>query len=271
MNISDILHLDSQVYKLCNDYDNIFTKLADILLNKTLLVINDSLYRLRELELYLFTDDHLDHYTHKSNEQAKSCQWYFHKTGSTYKSGTYKGLDITFGFKDKGKPTFGGILIRGISNDIDLITGPCRVVDHILKSTSSASITDLVDKLGESIRSVNNKSILYLQYNDQLEQLGITYAGPRVGLSFKFPNYAVKNYRYINYPLKQVEKYKPSIIINLTNSGTTVDDVINQSGSKRHQIEKYINFYESGKQISRTVSLKPSATNILVVMGFVDK
>jgi len=37
--------------------------------------------------------------------------WYFHRYGSKgYKSGTYKGLDITFGQDSM----YGGILIRSI-------------------------------------------------------------------------------------------------------------------------------------------------------------
>ena len=98
--ISDVLLLNSNEYKNCKNYDEKFSKLANTLLNKTVLLIKNTCFRLREIEIYLYTDDHNDNYTHKSIEQADPCQWYFHKTGSSYKGGTYKGLDITKGGRE---------------------------------------------------------------------------------------------------------------------------------------------------------------------------
>lgn len=66
-------------------------------------------------------------------------QWYFHKFGKSYKSGTYKGLDITFG---KGSIAHGGILIRAISQldpppVNEFIEGPCNCVNKILALIST--------------------------------------------------------------------------------------------------------------------------------------
>lgn len=272
--IIDVLHLDSQLYKQYKgaDYDKKFRKLTDILLNKTSFIVNGKQYRLREIELYLYTDDHLDIYTHQDGGQGCPCRWYFHKTGNTYKGGTYKGLDITFGFRDKNKSksTYGGILIRGISNDNCSVTGPCNVVDHILKETKFEKIDDLVKNLGQYIYDVSKESSLYLKYNDTLEQF-IIYSGPRVGLSFKLPKYAIKNYRYLTYRIKEIEKYRPSIIMNLINSGKTIEEVVKGSGCKVHQVKKYVDLYKLGEQSTDVKYLKPSATNMIILCGFMNK
>ena len=82
--------------------------------------------------------------------QKESGKWYFHKQGSSYKSGTYMGLDLAFG---KGSKAAGGILLRSLvpaslindkafgtiahNNDLkkDFIEGPCNCVRKILETT----------------------------------------------------------------------------------------------------------------------------------------
>jgi hypothetical protein len=269
--ITDILHLDSTQYSGCKDYNERFSKLTDGLLNETVLVIGGQDYRLREVELYLYTDDHLDIYTHRDPDQGAPCRWYFHKTGSTYKGGTYKGLDITFGFKNLERATtYGGILIRGISNNDKLITGPCKVVDHILNINKFTKIDDLVRDLSENIKDVSKESKLYLKYDPNLIRRAI-YCGPRVGLSFKYPDYAARNYRYLTYNIKEVEKYKPSIIMNLLNLGKTIEEVSKESECKTWQVKKYADLYNSGKERGDIQGLKPSATNMVILSGFVNK
>ena len=78
--------------------DNEFSEIADILLNKSYLMINGNKYRLIEIEFYLHNDNHLDTYVHCDADQLLYKKFYFHKfkTG-TYKAGTFKGLDITLG------------------------------------------------------------------------------------------------------------------------------------------------------------------------------
>lgn len=70
-------------------------------------------------------------------------KWYFHRFGKTYKVGTYKGMDLTFG---KGDKAYGGILIRAISSvgatdgkhlpPNEFIEGPCNTVNKILEHNS---------------------------------------------------------------------------------------------------------------------------------------
>lgn len=77
--------------------------------------------------------------------------------GGKYKSGTYKGLDLTFG---RPGSSVGGILIRSLmpvtveksgetlivsgGGKDSFIEGPCNSVNRILKETCDKDIKDLV-------------------------------------------------------------------------------------------------------------------------------
>eukprot|EP00438_Fugacium_kawagutii_P019613 Skav232786 [mRNA] locus=scaffold614:202164:202508:- [translate_table: standard] len=64
--------------------------------------------------------------------QASCGVWYFHKKGGTYKSGSFKGMDLACG--DKEGNVFAGLLLRAVIDPSDkLIEGPCLVVDKILE------------------------------------------------------------------------------------------------------------------------------------------
>ena len=104
----DLSTLNSQ-----EDFEKYFLEIAHTILNEYVLTINHEYkYRIAEIELY-FNDSnkHQDTFTHGNKDQAKPGSWYFHKFGSSYKSGTYKGLDLAFG---KDKIAFAGILIRSL-------------------------------------------------------------------------------------------------------------------------------------------------------------
>ena len=67
--------------------------------------------------------------------QATCGKWYFHKKGGTYKSGSFKGMDLACG--DKESNVFAGLLLRAIIDSSEkLIEGPCLVVDKILELNS---------------------------------------------------------------------------------------------------------------------------------------
>ncbi|KXS19038.1 hypothetical protein M427DRAFT_181607 [Gonapodya prolifera JEL478] len=91
-------------------------------------------FRLAELEFYLHREpDHPDPFSHRHPDQRSRGRWYFHKLGGSYRGGTWKGLDITFGGRqgstesgsdgsdgaggtkeEDGNDTFGGLLIRAL-------------------------------------------------------------------------------------------------------------------------------------------------------------
>lgn len=105
-----------------------FKRLADTILLKKELIVNDKTYRFTEIEFYYYSENHKDAYTHK--HEYESGRWRFHN----------QGLDITL----KGKSGYGGVLIRGIeSKDKDknkcFINGPRRVVFEIMKHLNSVN------------------------------------------------------------------------------------------------------------------------------------
>lgn len=285
--MEDFLSIDSKLYEKHSlkdlsgkSYDTLFGSIANNLLNKTLLMINGFPYRLLEIEFYLYYDAHKDIYTHKHIDQSTRLKFYFHKQGktNTYKGGTYKGLDITFGFgnnENNGNILYGGILIRAIQNIADHteIIGPCNVVNKILELNNVASIEQLINKIPEL--SVVKESSLYLKkdMNNQLNEKIITVS-PRVGLSFGYPEYVMRNYRYL-INVATNDKYKGPIIINLYKDPTINKDVkkiAELTSVKISQINKYISQYkESMKTNIDLKQLKPTNSTMIQVMGFYDK
>ena len=69
-------------------------------------------YRILEIEFYQFIEKlHPDTFTHCDDMQRECGKWYFHRSGKSFRGGTYKGLDISFG---RGKQGYGGVLLRSI-------------------------------------------------------------------------------------------------------------------------------------------------------------
>lgn len=80
------------------DFHGHFDRIADLLMNSVAMVVNNQhRYRLVEIEFYLNGGKHPDVFTHSCKDQQTCGEWYFHKMNGTYKGGSYKGLDITFG------------------------------------------------------------------------------------------------------------------------------------------------------------------------------
>lgn len=255
---------------LQNQDFNKFDDIANKLLNEVVLIINGLTFRLTEIEFYLHDDIHKDIYTHRHKDQATSLKWYFHKMGhsESYKGGTYKCVDITFGYKDQTKKNvFGGILIRSIKqlDTNEEIIGPCNVVNHILKLNNCTAIEELV-KLTDN-GSCIKKSVLYLKKNNTLAVLPIQ-SGPRIGLNYKYPDFAVKNYRYLTN-VKTNDKYRASIIINLHKEGKTNEEISKLTDVKVTQIKKYIDAYSEYVKTNTPETkisvkeLKPSNTTII--------
>lgn len=176
------------------DYHH-FDSLADILLNRTLLNAGTHIYRLCEIEFYYKGNGHEDNYTHCSDEQRTKGKFYFHKykTG-VYKSGTYKGLDITL---SPDNNVYFGILIRSIQDQTthEFIEGPCRSVNTILGQFGCQTVNDFVAGKTVPLDIYDTTHQLYLIDAPSLKHESI-YRGPRIGLSDKYPEYQNLNYRY---------------------------------------------------------------------------
>lgn len=185
------------------------TILANHLLNYTVLHIGTIPHRICEVEFYYYSHEHPDNYVHCHPDQKIPYSWYFHKSSSsssTYKGGTYKGLDIVLG--NSGPPVkFGGFLLRSIYSPLEnrYIEGPCNTVNYILKILGK-----------DTIYSLTSGNILYLNFpllsicDCSKFSLDIhpLLVGPRIGLSTKYPDYNLLPYRYV---IGNIRKQKRSL------------------------------------------------------------
>jgi len=192
------------------NYKN-FNKIADTLLNDTLLIVKNNRFRICEIEFYYKGEEHEDKYTHCTDDQLSFLSFYFHKyKNGTYKAGTYKGMDLTFGNE---KDIYYGVLVRSML-DLDsneFIEGPCRCVNKILELNECKTVKDFLDNKKLPLKLYSTNQNIYIRdYNTQekkeikKEQI---YIGPRVGLSDKYPKFVNLNYRYA-IMIKKIKKQK---------------------------------------------------------------
>jgi hypothetical protein len=260
-NVLDVLSLDSGLYDGLDDYESIFCALARYLMNGFILMVDKDKYQISEIEFYLKDGVHDDPFIHGDPHQGRVGRWYFHRqNGKGYKSGSFKGVDVTFGYKSNKRKFYGGILIRSIYdlNKHTIIEGPCNVVNTVLAKTKKATIDELVTygikKNGQSLTdetmAVNMGDLLYLTYdtNGELHDSSI-FSGPRVGLTLKVyskerEGYLMNDYRYINR-ITDVKNFRSGMVLSMIGSGMTVDEIVAKTGVSASNINKYVEYYEN--------------------------
>lgn len=102
-----------------------FERLAQLLLLKKQLIINDAKFNFTEIEFYFYSKEnhHEDAFTHK--HEVCAGKWRFHN----------QGLDITL----RGTNGSGGILIRGVEFNGKFTNGPRRIIFEVMKYLNEAS------------------------------------------------------------------------------------------------------------------------------------
>ena len=128
---------------------------------------------------------------------GRNNRFYFHKFGNgTYKSGTWKGLDICLG----NQGSFFGVLIRSIAEiGADrIIEGPCLSVNRILRHFSVGDVRTFVGQILEGkldFDVYDDTKPIHLQRSLVLNREDI-FSGPRIGLSDKWPEFKSRPYRF---------------------------------------------------------------------------
>lgn len=180
------------------DYQHIeqalLENLAKSLLMKYVIVVGEKEYRIAEVEFYVNNDSHKDTYTHGDKNQQTFGKWYFHRfPNGSYKSGTYKGMDLTLGNKD----TFFGVLIRSIydQESDEMIDGPCKTVNKILELNDCQDVSQYMADKSDPLSARSTKNF-YLKRKTHLPEEQI-YKGPRIGLSDKYPEWKNVYYRFL--------------------------------------------------------------------------
>lgn len=175
-----------------------FEKIAFELLNKWVLRVDSSIFRITEIEFYLNGSNHIDGYTHGHERQKKIGQWYFHASG----------IDLTFGSED----FFGGILIRGIYNlgTKKYVNGPIKVLTELFGSLDSIYLKKFEFGL--------------MPDADSLIEIEKPIKAPRVGLNpLKDSNAFKKYYRFLVMP-KEDHKDKTIIYNSLIDQGFSPEE-----------------------------------------------
>jgi hypothetical protein len=236
-------------------------------MNRSVLTINkDHKYRIAEVEFY-FNDrnKHPDTFTHADTDQKSQATWYFHKFGKSYKSGTYKGLDLAFG---QGDNAHGGILIRSIYSladkdpDTAFLEGPCMVVNRILhhKSTPTRTITEVKEFVQFekfSLGAFDKDSLLYLTDLEDEDKVSlgdykekVLRKGPRVGLTLKKfdelkPRFWLKDYRFCIYP-ELHSKQQCLFNLGLIRLGLPLDQIRKITGTKLTTLQSLASEFKKG-------------------------
>ncbi len=221
--------------------DNWFTAIADQLLNRTELCVGGRALRPIEVEFYYYGEGHRDPFAHRRPIQQRAGLWYFHTSGSSYRGGSFKGVDLTFGRRG----AFGGILIRGLQNSAgSIIDGPSLCVDDILRCASTVSVADLDRKIaGHKVWDAS--SPLRLVEARSLEQRHI-YRTARIGLNpqgggprSEKLRYLTRPYRFLTQP-RGTRKGKLQLVLALHRQGTDAEEIRRLTGSSRKAIANYI-------------------------------
>lgn len=232
---------------------------AAALMNSWDLWIAGQPFRIVEVEAYVHSPHHADPYAHGDEGQATCGNWYFHKKGGTYKSGSFKGMDLACG--DKESNVFAGLLLRAIIDSSEkLIEGPCLVVDKILELNGKASIADFASGRSAAELSALSTEGLFLAPAVESRSHAVRSAA-RVGLVLreedggpKTPKthmhgrpieFCTRPYRFSTAPAR-LTKYRSGFVASAHLAGTNDDKL----GLSEQNFAKYVKSTEDGKSSS---------------------
>ena len=253
--------------KLCRNLPKnseiFFEEMADLLLNNTHFMIAGKSHRFCEIEFYFnHKIFHPDVFAHGDPIQKLFGRWYFHRNGGAYKSGSFKGLDLTFGSAEAP----GGVLIRSIEDESgQIIDGPCMCVDHILDRTGEKKVIYLDKKIG-SMEIWDTDSPLCLKKSStshgrdiyRTARVGLTLKKARFDSSFppedktnlqiKYPyrGFVMSPYRFLSEP-KKIKKGKLLLILALNKAGLSPEQIREKVGSPIKSIERHIHNFKLGE------------------------
>ncbi len=231
-------------------FEDWFADSADVLLNGTRLVAGGVPYRLTEIEFYYHGPEHPDRFAHRDPMQVHTGRWYFHRTGGVYRSGSFKGVDLTFGTAQ----AHAGILFRGLEKpDGTLVDGPSLLVDHLLDATGAATVSALDKVIAERLAwEVGNP--LRLELASDLPHRELCRSA-RVGLTLKKanpkapepPRYLLRTYRFLSEP-RRIAKGKLLLVLARHAQGAGAEQIQQETNCPRPTVQRYVADFEAGKQ-----------------------
>jgi hypothetical protein len=226
-----------------------FPRLADRLLNGCELILGTRAHRFTEVEVYYHGPGHADPFTHRDPVQQQLGRWYFHRSNGTYRSGSFKGVDLAFG----DSSAFAGVLIRGLEKpNGDLVDGPSLCVDYLLDATGAGTVAAL-DKAIAGRLGWESGNPLLLRQTSEIEQRPLFRSG-RIGLTLKrarghaeMPRFVLRAYRFLTQP-KRISKGRLLLVLALHAQGESPQQIQQTTGCTRGAIDRYIADFEAGSK-----------------------
>jgi hypothetical protein len=226
-----------------------FAAVADRLLNGTRVWVGGKPHRFTEVEAYYHGAEHPDRFAHRDPVQLEQGRWYFHRMNGAYKSGSFKGVDVSFG----DGVAHGGFLIRGLEKpDGSLVDGPSLCVDHMLDATGAGTVPALDKAIGPR-PAWTAELPLRLEWADDLPRREVFRSG-RVGLSLKksrpgsdLVKYICRPYRFLSEP-RRIAKGKVYLACALHAGGADQERVRAVTGCPAGSVQRYVADFEEGKK-----------------------
>ncbi len=235
------------------EFAAVFAACAQWLLQSAVLYAGGRPHRITELEVYWHGPHHPDNFTHGDPQQREFGRWYFHRQGETYKSGTYKGLDIAVG----NAAAAGGLLLRGLAPVTDaggatgIIDGPSLCVDQILRCTGQPSVAALAASF-DGVIDETPDSPLYLA-STQGAHAGPVFRSPRVGLTLRRDAaqavFLGRSYRFLSEP-RRIKKGRLHLVLGMHRDGLTPAQICEHTGYAATAVARHIAAFEAGKSHS---------------------
>jgi hypothetical protein len=140
----------------------------------------------------------------------------------------------------------------------------------MIGQNNSDNINEFVKKFND-FDIFNNKNCVYVQdnknNNNNIHDDEKIFIGPRVGLSLKYPEYLFKGYRFLRQPNK-IPKYKKTIVSNLHHARKTNEEINKLTSISTATINKAINEYNDGKNMTDEEIKKLTVKDINKLYGF---
>ncbi|MFO0879914.1 MAG: hypothetical protein U0840_21415 [Gemmataceae bacterium] len=224
-----------------------FVLLARQILFGTRLIVGGASVRPVEIEMYFHTTRHPDPFSHRQPIQRTQGRWYLHRMGTGLRSGSFKGVDLTFGYGD----AHGGMLLRTVeTSEGRLVEGPSLVVDHFLSLLQMPDIRVLDVALGERLAwdadaPIRMEKAPFLQGEEPL-------ACARVGLSLRrfrwegpAARFLILPYRFLREPAR-LRKGKVQMNLALHIQGVDPASIRATTGCTAAALARQIEAFELG-------------------------
>ncbi len=227
-----------------------FAAIADLVLTRTSWKIAGRPHRVTEVEFYANAPAHRDPFAHDDPMQREFARWYHHRTGRSFRSGTYKGLDLAFGREDASA----AMLIRSIEA-IDApyarFDGPCVCVDHLLALVGHSDVASFVATYDRAVDDVTGSPSALAMVAPRPVAI---FCSARVGLSLKRGataervRYLAAPYRFLTDPARRT-KGRLHIACALFREGRSAEEISAITGAKLAQVQRIVAQYERGRAL----------------------